>query len=242
MSVAAQRASPHFAVVATYNIHRCVGADGRRDADRVAAVIRELDADVVALQEVDARYHIEDGDDQAEYLATATGMEAVYGPALIRHQGSCGNAVLTRWPVKGVRRVEIGVPGREPRALLDTDIEVAGLPVRVLVTHFGLRHAERRLQTEMLVHAVGHHGDGCTILLGDFNEWTPVGHTLRRLNAVFGRSPAVRSFPAPMPALALDRIWVHPPNALVEVCAHRSRLARWASDHLPVRGWLSAWA
>ena len=234
--MSAGTAQPYRAVVATYNIHRCIGADVRRDADRVASVIRELDADIVGLQEVDARYHVEDGDDQAEYLANATGMSAVYGPALIRHSGSYGNAVLTRWPVKGVRRVEIGVPGREPRALLDTDIEVAGVPVRVLVTHFGLRHSERRLQTEMLVRAVGHHSDRCTILLGDFNEWAPVGHTLRRLNAVFGRTPAVRSFPSPLPSLALDRIWVHPPRALVDLRAHRSRLAGWASDHLPVLG------
>jgi uncharacterized membrane protein YbhN (UPF0104 family)/endonuclease/exonuclease/phosphatase family metal-dependent hydrolase len=155
---------PHRAVVATYNIHRCVGLDARRDADRIAAVIRELDTDILGLQEVDARH----GDDQAEYLANATGMTAISGPTLIHQSGSYGNAVLTRWPVKGVRRVEIGVPGREPRGLLDTDIEVAGLPLRVLVTHFGLRHSERRLQTEMLVRAVGHHGDVCAILLGDF--------------------------------------------------------------------------
>lgn len=242
MSHQSPRTRPHFAIVATYNIHRCVGADGRRDADRVAAVIRELDADVIALQEVDARDHLEEGGDQAEYLAQATGMEAIYGPALVRHRGSYGNALLTRWPVKGVRRVEIGVPGREPRALLDTDIEVDGVPVRVLVTHFGLRHFERRLQTEMVVRAVGQHGDACTILLGDFNEWTLVGHTLRRLNGVFGRSPAVRSFPSPLPVLALDRIWVHPLRALVELRAHRSRLASRASDHLPVRGVLETWA
>jgi endonuclease/exonuclease/phosphatase family metal-dependent hydrolase len=234
--MSAHAAQPHRIAVATYNIHCCVGADVRRDADRVADVIRELDADIVGLQEVDARYRVEDGDDQAEYLAKATGMSVVYGPALVHHRGSYGNAVLTRWPVTGVRRIEIGVPGREPRALLDTDLEVAGIPVRVLVTHFGLRHSERRLQTEMLVRTVGHHGDRCTILLGDFNEWAPVGHTLRRLNAVFGRSPAVRSFPSPVPALALDRIWVHPPRALIELRAHRSRLAVWASDHLPVRG------
>jgi endonuclease/exonuclease/phosphatase family metal-dependent hydrolase len=223
-------------VVATYNIHRCLGSDWRRDADRVAAVIQELDADIIGLQEVDARYHIEDGDDQAEYLAQATGMSAVSGPALVHHRGSYGNAVLTRWPIKAVRRVEIGVVGREPRAVLDTDIEVAGSPVRVLVTHFGLRHSERRLQTEMLLGMLGPRDDGCTILLGDFNEWAPIGHTLRRLNAVLGRSPAVRSFPSRLPALALDRIWVQPAAALVSLRAHRSRLAGRASDHLPVLG------
>jgi len=229
-------AQPVLAVVATYNIHRCIGSDRRHDADRVAAVLRELDADIVGLQEVDARYHIEDGDDQAEYLAGATGMTAVSGPALVHHRGSYGNAVLTRWPVKAVRRVEIGVIGREPRAVLDTDIDVAGFAVRVVVTHFGLRNSERRLQTEMLVRMLGPANDGCTILLGDFNEWAPMGHTLRRLNAVLGRSPAVRSFPSRLPTLALDRIWVQPVTSLVRVEVHRSRLACAASDHLPVLG------
>jgi endonuclease/exonuclease/phosphatase family metal-dependent hydrolase len=198
-------------------------------------VIRELGADVVGLQEVDARYHIEDGDDQAEYLAAATGMAAVYGPALIHHRGSCGNAILSRWPVRGVRRVEIGVIGREPRAVLDTEIEIAGCDVRVIVTHFGLRTAERRLQTEMLVRMLGPR-EGPTVLLGDFNEWSPRAHTLRRLDAVLGPSPAVRSFPARLPMVALDRIWVRPASALVELRAHRSRLACAASDHLPVLG------
>ena len=87
-------------------------------------------------------------------------MSAVSGPALVHHRGSYGNAVLTRWPVKAVRRVEIGVIGREPRAVLDTDIEVAGFAVRVVVTHFGLRNSERRLQTEMLVRMLGPRGRG----------------------------------------------------------------------------------
>jgi endonuclease/exonuclease/phosphatase family metal-dependent hydrolase len=227
---------PGLASVATYNIHKCVGLDGRHDPDRTARVLRELDADIVGLQEVDARYHDEEGDDQAEYLAGATGMTAVSGPALVHHHGTYGNAVLTRWPVKDVRRVEIGVVGREPRAVLDTDIDVGGFEVRVIVTHFGLRTAERRVQTEMLVRMLGPRRDGCTILLGDFNEWVPIGHTLRRLHAELGRSRGVRSFPSRLPVLALDRIWVRPARALVALQAHRSRIASAASDHLPVVG------
>jgi endonuclease/exonuclease/phosphatase family metal-dependent hydrolase len=197
-------------------------------------VIEELGADIVGLQEVDARYHVEDGDDQAEYLAGATGMTAVSGPALVRHRGTYGNAVLTRWPVKEVRRVEIGVTGREPRAVLDTDIDVAGFDVRVIVTHFGLRNSERRRQTQMLMSMLGPRRHGCTVLLGDFNEWAPIGHTLRQLHAALGRSRGVRSFPSWLPVLALDRIWVHPASALARLEAHRSRLAARASDHLPV--------
>lgn len=241
MTAAEASAQPGVAIVATYNIHRCIGIDRRHDADRVASVIRELGADIVGLQEVDARYHIEDGDDQAEYLADATGMSAVSGPALVHHRGSYGNAVLTRWPVKAVRRVEIGVIGREPRAVLDTDIEIAGVGVRVIVTHFGLSSSERRLQTEMLVRMLGSRDERCTILLGDFNEWAPIGHTLRRLNGVLGRSPAVRSFPSRLPTLALDRIWVSPASALVRLGTHRSRLACSASDHLPVLGAVQLW-
>jgi endonuclease/exonuclease/phosphatase family metal-dependent hydrolase len=233
---AQERSAEDLAVVATYNIHRCRGSDGRHDADRVAQVIRDLGADIVGLQEVDARYHVEGGDDQAEYLAGATGMTAVSGPALVHHRGTYGNAVLTRWPVKVVRRLEIGVAGREPRAVLDTDIDVGGFEVRVIVTHFGLRNSERRLQTEMLVGMLGPRRHGCTILLGDFNEWAPIGHTLRRLHAELGRSRGVRSFPSLCPVLALDRIWIQPASALVRLEAHRSRLARFASDHLPVVG------
>jgi len=234
MTAAQPVGPPEFVLVATYNIHRCIGSDGRHDAERVAGVIRELGADIVGLQEVDARYHVEDGDDQAEYLAAATGMTAVSGPALVRHTGTYGNAVLTRWPVKEVRRVEIGVSGREPRAVLDVDIDVGGFDSRVVVTHFGLRPSERRLQAEMLVRMLGPSRDRCTIVLGDFNEWAPVSETLRRLRAELGPARGVRSFPSLLPALPLDRIWVRPASALVRLAAHRSRRATFASDHLPV--------
>ena len=236
MTGAKQGTEPLPVVFATYNIHRCRGTDRRRDAVRVASVIKELDAEVIGLQEVDARYHIEDGEDQAEFLAEATGMTAISGPALKHHRGSYGNAVLTRWPVTAVRRLEIGVIGREPRAVLDTDIEIAGADVRVVVTHFGLRNSERRLQTEMLVRMLRTRDEGPTIVLGDFNEWAPIGHTLRRLHAVLGRSRGVPSFPSRLPMLALDRIWVRPAASLVGLRAHRSRLASVASDHLPVLG------
>jgi endonuclease/exonuclease/phosphatase family metal-dependent hydrolase len=229
-------ATPREVVVATYNIHRCLGRWRVHDADRIARVIGELGADVIGLQEVDARYHIEDGIDQGEYLAQATGHTVIPGWALVHHRGSYGNAVLTRWPVKSVHRLDIGVPGREPRAVLETTIAIAEFDVRVIVTHFGLRHAERRLQTAMLLELLRSRHHDCTVLLGDFNEWAPIGHTLQRLHAELGRSRGVRSFPARMPVLALDRIWVRPANSLVRLRAHRSRLACEASDHLPVVG------
>jgi endonuclease/exonuclease/phosphatase family metal-dependent hydrolase len=80
------------------------------------------------------------------------------------------------------------------------------------------------------------HRDGITVVLGDFNEWAPIAHTVRRLDALLGRSRAVRSFPSRLPVLALDRIWVRPRGALASLHAHRSRRAGAASDHLPVVG------
>jgi hypothetical protein len=164
-------------------------------------------------------------------------MSAVYGPALVHHRGSYGNAILTRWPVKGVRRVEIGVVGREPRAVLDTQIEVAGRDLRVVATHFGLRSAERRFQTEMLVRMLGHASDAPLIVLGDFNDvegrarLTLAPASTQLIGPVARRGRASRRG---CRLLALDRIWVRPARALVALRAHRSRLAPRASDHLPV--------
>ena len=98
----------------------------------------------------------------------------------MHHRGTYGNAVLTRWPVKAVRRVEIGVIGREPRAVLDTDIEVAGLRGprhrhALRLAGFGAPASGRDARGML-----GPDDEGCTILLGDFNEWAPMGHTLRR--------------------------------------------------------------
>jgi endonuclease/exonuclease/phosphatase family metal-dependent hydrolase len=77
------------------------------------------------------------------------------------------------------------------------------------------------------------------MLLGDLNEWLPLGRPLRWLHAYFGRPPAVRSFPALLPLMALDRIWVRPRRHLLSVQAHRSPASRVASDHLPVTAEIS---
>ncbi len=221
--------------VATYNVHRCIGIDGRHDPDRIAAVIRELDVDVIGLQEVDARAHVEAGVDQFDYLARATRFTAIAGPTLRRHQGHYGNLLLTRWPVREVEAVDLSVRGREPRgaiaAVVDTDRGAA----RVVVTHLGLRGRERRRQVALLLSLVGKHpSPRPAVLLGDFNEWLGPARVMRRLCRVFG-SRAVRSFPSKWPLLALDRVLVYPARALTDVRAHRTRLARVASDHLPVR-------
>jgi endonuclease/exonuclease/phosphatase family metal-dependent hydrolase len=220
--------------IASYNVHCCVGPDGRHNPDRVARVIAELNADVIGLQEIDARYRVEDGVDQADYLGNATGLHAVAGPTMTRENAFYGNALLTRWAPHRVQHFDISVDGRERRALIDAEIDIAGVPVRILATHFGLSLRERRLQTAVLLGILGEATEPVTVLCGDFNEWVPRWPTVRRLDQRLGRSRSVRTFPSRWPTLGLDRIWVQPNQAVQSVHAHQSKLARTASDHLPL--------
>jgi endonuclease/exonuclease/phosphatase family metal-dependent hydrolase len=212
-------------------VHRCVGIDGRCSPKRIAAVVSQLGADVVALQEVDARLE----HDQLAEIARAGGYAFVRGPTLRHRDGHYGNGVLTRLPVRNARLLDLSVERREPRGAIDVVIDGGAAQIRVLATHLGLSPDERRIQCEWLGRRVTEPlACDVTLLLGDFNEWwTP--SRLARLARGFGRSRAVRTFPSPAPLLALDRIWVRPARALLACRAHRSALARIASDHLPLR-------
>jgi endonuclease/exonuclease/phosphatase family metal-dependent hydrolase len=218
--------------VATYNIHGCVGVDGRDNHERIATVITELRADVIGLQEVTCRSM--DDLDQAAYLARKTGFEAVVAATHERRGTHYGNVLLTSLPVADVRRLDLSVSGREPRGALDVDVECEGERIRVIATHLGLRIIERRRQMTRLLDAIAGTRDRPIVLLGDFNEWLLPGRLLRRLHARFGRPPAVRSFPSWRPLFALDRIWVQPRTAILDLGVHCSPTAMIASDHLPV--------
>jgi phospholipase D1/2 len=238
--------NPDQLVMASYNVHSCLGMDGRRDPERIAAVISELDADIVGLQEVDSHAHGAQGLDQLATIARASGYAFVRGPTLLRSNGQYGNGVLTRLAVQNARLIDLSLPGREPRGAIDLEfVEPRGLRLRVVATHLGLLPVERRAQCDRLLDRLepSDHFD-LSILLGDFNEWWPPRALLGRLRRYFGRTRAVRTFPSPAPMFALDRIWVKPAEALREFRAHRSPLSRRASDHLPVRAVIetAAWA
>lgn len=213
--------------IASYNVHSCCGTDGKKDALRIAQVIEECGVDTVGLQEVDYRL---------EYIAQRLGMHAVPGLTLQRHDGPFGNALLTRRKVLAVRRLGFTYSRREPRNALDVDLEVAGETVRVIVTHLGLWPAERRYQVKKILELI-RATPTCerVVVLGDINEWLPLGRPLRWMHGLFGHSPAERSFPSRWPLVALDRVWVRPRHALLALKAHRSPLAQLASDHLPVK-------
>ena len=219
--------------IATWNIHDATGPDGRRDLSRIAGVIAQIGAPLVALQEITCT---SDGDVvcDAAALAQASGFAwrsvPTRGHAVLRH----GNALLSAHPLGTPRMHDLSVPGREARAALEVDVDWRGRRVRVVVTHLGLRAGERRRQVERLLRAVGDEAADATILLGDLNEWFLWGRPLRWLHRRFGASPAPRTFPTRFPIFALDRVWVHPRSALVSLAVIDTPDARRASDHLPV--------
>jgi endonuclease/exonuclease/phosphatase family metal-dependent hydrolase len=227
----AARLGPECLRVATYNLHGCVGGDGRRDTPRVAHVISELGCDTVGLQEV---YGLEE-------LALLTGMQAVAGPRYVWHGRHVGNALLTRRRVLRHNHHDCSWKGCEPRSLLDVELDVGGAPLRVLVVHFGLRMRERHFQVRQLVDLLHKTPKSeRVVVLGDINEWLPLARPLRWLNDLLGHSPASRTFPARWPLLSLDRVWVRPHASLLAVQAFRSELAAAASDHLPLRALVGA--
>lgn len=217
--------------VATYNIHSAVGTDGRFDPHRIAGVLTEMGADVIALQEVPlggSRYG-----DILPLLQQATGFHAVEGAVRDTPRSRYGNAVLSRYPVKATRRLDLSFGSRESRGALDADIDVNGNPLRIVATHLGLRPAERRDQIERLLKVFDTERMP-VILMGDINEWFVWGRCLRRLVTHFDAVPTMRTFPSRYPMFALDRIWISPRHRLLRIKVHATPLARKASDHLPL--------
>lgn len=219
---------------ATYNVHKCVGMDIRSDPGRIAGVVKEIDADVIGLQEVDNRLGAGDIGAQMDYIAEATGYQALLGPTIRRMDGHYGNVLLTRWPILESREIDLAVPGREPRGAIEALLGMGGAEVRVIVAHLGLAATERWSQICRLVGRIQEDPSDPVILLGDLNEWYPRSRGLHLLHRKMGKPPSTPSYPAWCPFLSLDRIWVRPKEAMVHVRAHATAASRVASDHLPV--------
>jgi endonuclease/exonuclease/phosphatase family metal-dependent hydrolase len=217
--------------LASYNIHLGIGRDGRFEPGRIAQVIDEIDADVVALQEVALGAR---GFDMLDYLSKACGLNPIAGPTLVSPSGEFGNAILTRLLPGEVHRWDLTDGRREPRGAIDARLHHGGRTLRVIATHLGLRPAERRRQIRYLLKIVERDNRYPIILLGDVNEWFLWGRPLRWMHRHFKRTPAPATFPAGHPVFALDRIWVEPRRALQRVAVHATHLARIASDHLPI--------
>lgn len=219
--------------VATYNVHRWTGLNGRSDPDpaRACFVISELDADVIALQEV---LRPLEGEDPLERLADVMGLHLAFAATRMHRHGELGNAILSRWPILNVSTLDLSFSRLERRIAVAARFEADRGSLSVVATHLALVDRTRHRQVrELLEHP--QLLTGPAILLGDMNAW-------RRCKATRALEVAMRghgelewppSFPAAAPVFALDRVYARGAR-IVDVRAHTTAAARRASDHLPV--------
>ncbi|MBU8536753.1 endonuclease/exonuclease/phosphatase family protein [Roseomonas tokyonensis] len=239
LSATAPLCGPGELRVASYNIHKCVGTDRRFDPARTAAVIAELGADLVALQEADRRFGRRVGLMDAAALERETGLALLPVSDLPDGHGWHGNAILVR-PGTPARFRRLALPGAEPRGALVAELDLPCGRLRVVAAHLGLLRRCRARQAAAILEALADQPEGQepipTLLMGDLNEWRPGARSsLRAFEPFFGPvAPGPASFPTRLPVLALDRILGWPRGIVTEVAAHDSALARVASDHLPL--------
>lgn len=220
--------------VLTYNVHGCRGIDGVVAPRRIAAVLRAVDADVVALQEVFSGGRAHGASNQLAMLAEATGLTPVAGPADPASSTGYGNGLLVRHPVMEVAICDLTVTGREPRAAVEAVLRRDGVPAAVVVTHLGLGRRERLTQLGRLLEWIARRPSLPRIVAGDLNEWNRWSGTWRTIERHFDTTAPVRTFPTRRPLFPLDRVLVSRPGRVLTTALHRDLPARVASDHLPV--------
>jgi endonuclease/exonuclease/phosphatase family metal-dependent hydrolase len=228
--------------VVTYNIHKCRGLDGRVHPRRIARVLKEVDADIIALQEVVNIQGRKKEKHQSAFIAHELEFHYTSGKSRTYKEGEYGNTTLTRFPIVGSARYDISIARKEPRECLRIDLRLQERLFHVFNVHLGTGLLERREQAKKLVHdavLLDREMHGTRIILGDFNEWTR-GVTTKLLAAHFQsvkinkNLPFLKTYPGFFPFLHLDHIYFDRGLKLESVWIHKSRTALIASDHLPI--------
>ena len=240
--------------VASYNMHRAVGLDGRRDPHRVLKVLQEIDADVVALQEADKRIGGR-GSTVPHELIDSHGL---YKPVHfgVRHKrplekarkhaerllkvntrniGWHGNAILVKRHIGILDCAVLDLPTFEPRGAVMAELLIGDRPLRVVGMHLDLSGLWRRRQMRAILDSIAARPQSMpTVLMGDTNEWRTFAGCLKDLEPEFHIVPTGPSFHSRRPVAALDRIIVHRDLNIEAAGVHMSHNARRASDHLPI--------
>jgi endonuclease/exonuclease/phosphatase family metal-dependent hydrolase len=221
--------------IASYNMRKAIGTDRRRRPERTLEVLREIDADVIALQECDRRLGQRAGVIPDHMLEEHTDWRAA--PVAMRAQsmGWHGNALLIRKSAQLLDCERIELPALEPRGAVSADIRIDGMLLRVVGMHLDLSGLWRRKQAAAILS----HCDSATramptVLMGDLNEWSAASGCLRDFARHHQFAVTGPSFHARRPVGRLDRIMASPELKIVEAGVHDTAAARTASDHLPI--------
>lgn len=218
--------------VMTWNIHGAHGRNPRFNLERVIALIKCHDPDVIALQEIDSRRPRGAGIiDPFEMLQKALGSHGVGAKTIATADGEYGQALISRWPIQNAEIHDISYQEREPRRVIRCDVASPVGNIRVIATHLGLSIGERHGQARALLALIGTTTD-TTVVLGDFNDWFWVGSVRKVLASRLPGRSRQRTFPSIFPLFRLDRIYCSPLSAFIE--ARTDSAARFLSDHLPV--------
>lgn len=225
---------------ASYNIRKAVGLDRRRDPERILAVLREIDADVIALQEVDRRFGTRASVLPRAMLEDYTDWQALPLGERAESIGWHGNALLVRRGIDVLETAPVPLPTLEPRGAVRADLLIEGRRLRVVGMHLDLSGLRRRQQVRtVLAHLADCDGHCPTVLMGDFNEWSVRGGALGEFHSPWRVLAPGRSFPTRRPVAQLDRIVVSRDWQVEDMRVHHSALAARGSDHLPVQAQLS---
>lgn len=226
--------------VASYNIRKSVGTDRRRRPERIMQILREIDADVVALQEVDRRFGQRATTLDPEMLLHESGYEPVRFGVRTQSLGWHGNAILVRKGVEVMAQQRITLPAFEPRGAVTADLRIDERAIRVVGMHLGLIGRWRVQQAQaVLEHLEALEGCLPTVIMGDLNQWNTEGGGLAQFAAQHQVVAPGPSFHSSRPVLPLDRIITSLDVTVEDAGVHQSALARKGSDHLPVWAELS---
>lgn len=219
--------------VATYNIRKCIGLDRRRRPGRTLDVIAALGADILALQEADKRLGERPTALPRRMIEAETDFFPVEfgGPA--DSLGWHGNALLVRRGTEVLRAERLTIPSLEPRGAIIAEVRQSGQVMRIVATHLGLTRRHRQRQLAAIREAVALRPPLPTLILGDFNEWSP-SKGLGPLQSGFTVLAPGRSFHAARPVAALDRIAHDSSFEMRDAGVIETKTAQIASDHLPI--------
>ncbi|WP_127142965.1 endonuclease/exonuclease/phosphatase family protein [Pelagibacterium montanilacus] len=221
--------------VASYNIRKSVGLDWKRDPGRILAILKEIDADVVALQEVDRRFGSRTTSLSPDLIEETTEYVPIRFGVRKQSLGWHGNTILVKRGIEVLDIATLTLPALEPRGAVLADLAVGETRLRIIGLHLGLVDLWRRRQARSVLHQLDVLDETLpTIIMGDLNEWTTEGGCLAdfsRDHRIIAPGP---SFHASRPMVPFDRIITTMDIEVRESGVHSSRLARRGSDHLPI--------